>query len=360
MALGSTATTATLIVSTDFLIGIRAGGTVKFTPGSMASQNANAVAITGGTISITTLTATSLDISGDIDVDGVTNLDVVDIDGAFTQDGGAVFNEGGVDADFRVESDTNTHALFVEGSSGNVGIGTANPTSPLVLSADADSADLMINIGNNKYSSANATGESKIKFGWANHTAANIAAYKETVNRTGFKLYGEVGWNVESLALTVSSGGDLTPAGGIYLGGTVAANKLDDYEEGTWTPTLEGSTTAGNETYTTQIGTYEKIGRQVTARCRVTLLSLGTLAGNVSIEGLPFPSSSSASTYGSVTFGSGAQLSLTAGTGLTGYVQINDTSILVQRWSATTGTAALTDSNLTNTSQFIISAVYMV
>jgi hypothetical protein len=37
--------------------------------------------------------------------------------------GAAVFNEGGGDNDFRVESDTNTHALFLEGSSGNVGIG---------------------------------------------------------------------------------------------------------------------------------------------------------------------------------------------------------------------------------------------
>jgi hypothetical protein len=36
---------------------------------------------------------------------------------------GAVFNEDGVDADFRVESDTNTHALFVEGTNSNVKIG---------------------------------------------------------------------------------------------------------------------------------------------------------------------------------------------------------------------------------------------
>jgi hypothetical protein len=41
--------------------------------------------------------------------------------------GHAVFNEAGVDADFRVESDTNTHALFVQGSDGNVGIGTSSP-----------------------------------------------------------------------------------------------------------------------------------------------------------------------------------------------------------------------------------------
>jgi cytoskeletal protein CcmA (bactofilin family) len=45
--------------------------------------------------------------------------------------GHAVFNEDGVDADFRVESDTLTHALFVEGSSGNVGINNSAPYSPL-------------------------------------------------------------------------------------------------------------------------------------------------------------------------------------------------------------------------------------
>jgi hypothetical protein len=43
----------------------------------------------------------------------------------------AVFNDPGNDYDFRVESDTNTHALFVEGSSGNVGIGTSSPVSVL-------------------------------------------------------------------------------------------------------------------------------------------------------------------------------------------------------------------------------------
>jgi hypothetical protein len=46
----------------------------------------------------------------------------------FKLDGGnAIFNETGADKDFRIESDTDANALFVEGSSGNVGIGTASP-----------------------------------------------------------------------------------------------------------------------------------------------------------------------------------------------------------------------------------------
>jgi hypothetical protein len=87
-----------------------------------------------GTLGVTgVFTGTSLDISGDIDVDGTTNLDVVDIDGALTQDGGAVFNETGADVDFRVESDTVDHALFVQGSDGNVGIGTSAPRESLEI-----------------------------------------------------------------------------------------------------------------------------------------------------------------------------------------------------------------------------------
>jgi hypothetical protein len=44
-----------------------------------------------------------------------------------------VANDPGLDRDFRVESDTNTHALFLEGSSGHIGIGTSTPLSPLEI-----------------------------------------------------------------------------------------------------------------------------------------------------------------------------------------------------------------------------------
>ena len=60
------------------------------------------------------ITAYSLDISGNIDVDGTTNLDVVDIDGALTQDGGAVFNEDSADVDFRVESNGNANMFKID------------------------------------------------------------------------------------------------------------------------------------------------------------------------------------------------------------------------------------------------------
>ena len=44
-------------------------------------------------------------------------------------DSAVVINESGADVDFRIESDTNANAFFLEGSSGNVGIGTSSPIS---------------------------------------------------------------------------------------------------------------------------------------------------------------------------------------------------------------------------------------
>jgi len=69
--------------------------------------------------------------------------------GGSAVEGGAVFNESGADVDFRVESDTNTHALFVEGSSGNVGIGTASPSHRLTLS-DTVSTKLVLDGGSSQ------------------------------------------------------------------------------------------------------------------------------------------------------------------------------------------------------------------
>ena len=84
---------------------------------------------------------------------------------------------------------------------------------------------------------------------------------------------------------------DLYLSGGVYLGGTGAANLLDDYEEGTWTPTLEyTSNGTSTKTYSTRVGSYTKVGNLVTvsAQIRLTAFSKGTASGDVQITGLPF------------------------------------------------------------------------
>ena len=70
--------------------------------------------------------------------------------------------------------------------------------------------------------------------------------------------------------------------------GTGTSELLADYEEGTWTPSLIGSTsgsaTSGSNTY----GNYTKIGRLVTLNFVISLSSVNTLLGDARISGLPF------------------------------------------------------------------------
>jgi hypothetical protein len=62
-----------------------------------------------------------------------------------------------------------------------------------------------------------------------------------------------------------------------------------DYETGTWTPVLEGTTVAGTHTYANQGGTYVRIGNLVWATGIVALSAFDpTTSGNMLITGLPF------------------------------------------------------------------------
>lgn len=68
------------------------------------------------------------------------------------------------------------------------------------------------------------------------------------------------------------------------------ANTLDDYEEGTFTPTIIGSTTPGSHTYAAQAGAYVKIGCWVYCQGHVQITTKdGSMAGTFAqIGGLPF------------------------------------------------------------------------
>jgi hypothetical protein len=100
---------------------------------------------------------------------------------------------------------------------------------------------------------------------------------------------------------TISVGGATpsTSGAGITFPATQSAstdaNTLDDYEEGTWTPSLGGTTT-----YNGQSGTYTKIGRFVYVNFDVNVNLIGTGSATV-VSGLPF-TAGSAGGGGNVTF----------------------------------------------------------
>jgi hypothetical protein len=78
------------------------------------------------------------------------------------------------------------------------------------------------------------------------------------------------------------------------------ANTLDDYEEGTWTPTFAFST-SGSVTYTAQAGVYRKVGSLVYAQVGIVIDAVSSPTGNASISNLPFTSQdTSSSNFGFV------------------------------------------------------------
>ena len=81
---------------------------------------------------------------------------------------------------------------------------------------------------------------------------------------------------------------DLYLSGGAYLGGTGAANHLDDYEEGTWTPVIKGSSGDPSPVYTSQIGTYRKVGKLLSLNFYLHASSSSGGSGYIEIGGLPF------------------------------------------------------------------------
>ena len=85
---------------------------------------------------------------------------------------------------------------------------------------------------------------------------------------------------------------------GIFLGGTVVANELDDYEEGTFTPVFENGTSGSS--YQAQVGRYTKIGNQCIFQLQIQGNGLGATTGQVRISGLPFTALNAAPYGGAV------------------------------------------------------------
>jgi hypothetical protein len=115
---------------------------------------------------------------------------------------------------------------------------------------------------------------------------------------------GIVGWAdtsgrlVGSSAVLVDVAGSLQiPTGQEIIAGRIRfptspnsssdANTLDEYEEGTWTPTVSFGGTAATA-YTYRSGEYVKIGKVVNVSFRTTITNLGAGTGDIAITGLPF------------------------------------------------------------------------
>jgi hypothetical protein len=146
------------------------------------------------------------------------------------------------------------------------------------------------------------------------------------VQRMQIDASGNVGVGVTPSA----GGGCLQLKSGITFPATQVAssdaNTLDDYEEGTFVPTVIGTTSAGTGTYTTQVGLYTKVGNLVTVQVNIGWTA-HTGTGSMRLAGLPFAASSAANSNSAVAFGYVNDVSLTAGNVLTGFTSVSNSFI---------------------------------
>ena len=163
------------------------------------------------------------------------------------------------------------------------------------------------------------------------------------------------------------AGGNLTfttANKGMHLGVTsaTAANLMDDYEEGTWTPTL-GDTSGNNFTLNSSyssFGYYTKVGRIVTAHTYIICTAINSASGSCRLSGLPFTNTDNnrAITGGSVGYVNGC--SLGDGKSLGFYVSTNATSGFLYNHNNADGGATATCAEISANGEFMINVTYTI
>jgi hypothetical protein len=265
------------------------------------------------------------------------NTDLDSIDALFTAAGtgtsvglhvgsGKVLKIGGsIDTDASTAltvKTVGTTAITVD-TSQNVGIGVSptykldvfgstariyNDSAKLLLQRPTNSRSGQVLINNASggiqyYAGTNGSGENSVVAHEFVSDAPSTATVLARINTYGIGLG----------ATTPSSGTGITfPA---TQSASSNANTLDDYEEGTWTPSL-----GGNTTYAAQVGTYTKIGKIVYVSAYLIVTTIGT-GSTTYIDGLPFSGTTTSSAGGIVAFSGLASavtfLSLSAENGTT-------------------------------------------
>ena len=189
-----------------------------------------------------------------------------------------------------------TGSLIADNGSGSVGIGTSSPDGTVHIhtasagsvTANADADDLVVE--NSGHTGINIlspdASRSAIQLG---HTSDNL---EMQIRHDGATSLTQI-ISDDPITFNVTDGSEsarVTADGITFQGDTAAANALDDYEEGTFTPLLKfsGATTGivQNSSYTT--GWYTKVGNLVNFGFILILSNKGSASGSAQITGLPF------------------------------------------------------------------------
>ena len=167
--------------------------------------------------------------------------------------------------------DTNT--LHVDATNNRVGVGSVSPDTNLDIERSSnDSGGIKVQNTNNSQASAVA----QIEISGGDNAYSNLLM---ECNSTDHSIRQDGSGNLKFIngsteRMRVLSGGGLT-----FNGDTAAANALDDYEEGSWTPQISATDGIGTLTYAHQVGRYTKVGNRVMFNGYVQIANKGTVAG---------------------------------------------------------------------------------
>lgn len=180
----------------------------------------------------------------------------------------------------------------------------------------------------------------------------STATYPATAGTSGNFLASDGTNFVSTTTLGVANGGTgVATLTGIPLGsGTSAFTAITYVAPTSWTPSLSYGGDSTGITYTTQTGTYTRIGTMVCATGLITLSNKGSGSGQAQIT---LPVTPSANSAGSIR--------ILNATGLTGTVKIFVSSVAnraIPTQGGATGDTDLTDAALTNTSTMQFQVTY--
>ena len=263
------------------------------------------------------------------------------------------------------------------GQIGNVGIGTFNPAYKLdvngtarvsgaaTFSSSVTAADAILSnikpsinftLSVNPAFSHSIVGENYSSGAAVSNYMDLKVANAANSQQLALRLFGT---GAAEFSAGLSLNNATAPSSGIEFPATqvasASANNLDDYEEGTFTPTVGGSTSAGTATYTQQVGVYTKIGRQVSIQIDLGWNS-GTGVGDLRINGLPFNDGSSTNPAVTIVFID--QIVFTALNYATAYIaSLSNRIDIIQ---SPIGGGNVTNVNYDDAGRIILNATYFV
>jgi hypothetical protein len=174
-------------------------------------------------------------------------------------------------------------------SSGNVGIGTSSPAAGVKLDV----------LGGEIRAGRVDTGSEGGQVSFSRSSDNATAWYLDVFGNTSTPSFRVVDVGAGAVSMAINSSGAVALRGAVSASGvgitfpatqsaSSDANTLDDYEEGTFTPTLYGTVTAGTLSVGVNYGEYTKIGNTVNFWIRIENQTLTGAAGPMAIGNLPF------------------------------------------------------------------------